>query len=137
MKDDIGQRENRMTNDPRQVLIRRIEKIHAEMQKFCLESGITKERYQLTFEGLEELSFESLTGELEFLTKYREGTYEEAYRFKSQKSDEWWTNLVVIFNNRNLPEQLILRDHFAKMRREWRHHYIITKYRTKKPEATS
>lgn len=91
-----------------------------------LLAGVQAENFDQPLQSLDSLDLETVAETLTFLKEFREGVYEECRAYKHQKPDEWWVNLVTIFNNRNLPEQQILNRHYKELRRAWKKRYKAT-----------
>lgn len=109
--------------DARTLLAKKLRKLHEQMRPLSLEAGIPAESYDLVINAIDEISYDSIEGELAFVQSFHDGVYTETRKYKSQKPDHWWVNLVVIFDNHDLPEQVILRSHFKEMRKEWQRRY--------------
>lgn len=109
--------------NPQARVVREIRKLHAEMTPLMLLAGVQQESLDKPIESLDDVSFDTAAAILNELQTFRAGAYEECRAYKHQRSDEFWTNLVVIFNNRNLPEQQILNRHYKAVRQAWRKLY--------------
>jgi hypothetical protein len=92
-----------------------------------LLTGLLPDIVDLPVQRLEDISLDSLSQELDFLREFRAGVYEQCRAYKEQKPDHFWVNLVEVFGNRNLPEQVILRTHYKAIRRAWRKRYKLLK----------
>lgn len=92
-----------------------------------LLAGLQPEILDLPVQNLDNTAMESLTNELDFLRSFRDGVYEECRSYKEQKPDHFWVNLVEVFGNHNLPEQVILKDHYKSLRKAWKKRYKLPK----------
>lgn len=92
-----------------------------------LLAGLPPEVLDLPIQNLENTSLDSVTEELDFLAAFRAGVYEECRAYKEQKPDHFWSNLIVVFGNFNLPEQKILREHYKAVRRAWKKRHKLPK----------
>lgn len=105
---------------PRDTLIGNLTKLHARLKKLTVEAGITEPEYNGLLKALEERTTEDIQSTYDWLLGLEAGAYKEVKKIWEEKPESWWTNIELIFGQRNLRAQRVLRDRRKQLRAAWR-----------------
>lgn len=103
----------------RELLLDTLMKLHAEMHDLIIAAGVIESHYNNPVKDLNGMTSEQLTQLLDWLQVLRNNEYKQVEVIWKSKPTEWWTNMRMLFAQRNTLEEKLLRQANHKLRKAW------------------
>lgn len=107
----------------RAKLLADIHMLHDYMREEILESGVQEAQYNFPLRNEENMTNEQLEEFQAFLQSFRIGPFAGLLTVRSYRPKEFWNNLSMLFGQRKLREQKLLRIEQKKVRNAWHKRY--------------
>lgn len=93
--------------------------IHAEMRDLAVIAGIQEIKYIFAVKNLDKQSEEYQLILLDWLERFKNIEYKNAFTLWKKMSSHGWENLKKLLDVHDLPEQILLNSKFKLLREAW------------------
>jgi hypothetical protein len=103
----------------KEVLVRLILGLHAEMKDLTIQAGVDPEKYQTILDVMEAGVQPDLMELHTWLTEIYKGPYDNVLKVWERHKPETWRQFEIMQVN-NLAEQVLLRKRYRELRQAWK-----------------